>query len=38
MDFAEKIDLSNLKSDVDKKDIDILKSVPSNLSNLKKSW
>ena len=33
-DFAEKTDLANLKSNVDKLDIDKLKNVPSNLSNL----
>ena len=33
--FAKKVDLANLKSDVDKVDIDKLKNVPSNLSNLK---
>ena len=33
--FAKKIGLANLKSDVDKLDIDKLKNVPSNLSNLK---
>ena len=33
--FAKKTDLANLKSDVDKVDIDKIKSVPSNLSNLK---
>ena len=33
--FAKKIDFANLKSDVDKLDIDKLKNVPSNLSNLK---
>ena len=33
--FAKKIDLANLKSDVDKLDIDELKNVPTNLSNLK---
>ena len=32
-DFAKKTDLANLKSDVDKLDIDKLKSVSSNLSN-----
>ena len=35
LDFAKKTDLGNLKSDVDKSDIDKLKNVPSNLSNLK---
>ena len=34
-DFTKKTDLANLKSDVDKLDIDKLKNVPSNLSNLK---
>ena len=34
-DFAKKTDLANLKSDVDKLDIDKLKNVPTNLSNLK---
>ena len=34
-DLAKKTDLANLKSDVDKWDIDKLKNVPSNLSNLK---
>ena len=34
-DFAKKIDLANLKYDVDKLDIDISKNVPSGLSNLK---
>ena len=33
--FTKKVDLANLKSDVDKLDIHILKNVPSNLSNLK---
>ena len=33
--FAKKVDLANLKSDVDKLDIDKLKNVTSNLSNLK---
>ena len=33
--FAKKVDLANLKSDVDKLDIDKLKNVPSNLRNLK---
>ena len=33
--FAKQIDLANLKSDVDKLDIDILKNVPIILSNLK---
>ena len=35
MDFTKITDLANLKSDVDKLDIDKLKNVPSNLSNLK---
>ena len=34
-DFAKKADLANLKSDVDKLDIDKLKNVPTNLSDLK---
>ena len=33
--FAKKTDLVSLKSDVDKLDIDRLKNVRSNLSNLK---
>ena len=33
--FAKKTDLANLKSDVDKLDIDKLKNVPSGLKNLK---
>ena len=33
--FTKKTDLANLKSDVDKLDIDKLKNVPRNLSNLK---
>ena len=33
--FAKKVDLTNLKSNVDKLDIDKLKNVPTNLSNLK---
>ena len=32
--FAEKVDLDNLKPDVDKLNIDKLTNVPSNLSNL----
>ena len=32
--FAEKVDLANLKPDVDKLNIDKLTNVPSNLSNL----
>ena len=35
VDFAKKTDLANLKSGVDKLDIDKLKNVPSNLSYLK---
>ena len=35
LDFAKKNDLANLKSDVDKLDIDKLKNFPSGLSNLK---
>ena len=34
-DFAKKNDLANLKSDVDKLDIDKFKDLPTNLSNLK---
>ena len=34
-DFTKKTDLANLKSDVDKFDINKLKNVPSNLRNLK---
>ena len=34
-DFGKKTDLANLKSDVDKLDIDKLKVVPSGLSSLK---
>ena len=33
--FAKKIDLANLKSNVDELDIEILKNVTTNLSNLK---
>ena len=33
--FAKKTDLANLKSVVDKLDIDKLKNAPTNLSNLK---
>ena len=33
--FAKKIDLANLKYNVDKLDIDKLKNVPTNLNNLK---
>ena len=33
--FAKKADLANLKSNVDKLDIDKLKNVPTNLSDLK---
>ena len=33
--FAKKADLANLKSDLDKLDIDQLKNIPTNLSNLK---
>ena len=35
LDFAKNTDLANLKSDVDKLDIDKLKNVPSNSSSLK---
>ena len=34
-DFAKKTDLANLKSDVDKLDIDKLRNIQSNLGNLK---
>ena len=33
--FAKKVDLANLKSNVDKLDIDKFKNVPSGLSSLK---
>ena len=33
--FAEMVDLANLKSNIDKLDIDKLKNIPTNLSNLK---
>ena len=33
--FAKKIDLASLKSNVNGLDIDTLKNVPTNLSNLK---
>ena len=33
--FPKKTDLANLKSDVDKLDIDKLKNVPRGLNNLK---
>ena len=33
--FAKKVDLDNLKINVDKRDIDKLKSVPTSLTNLK---
>ena len=33
--FAKKVDLANLKFNVDKLDIDKLKNVPTYLSNLK---
>ena len=35
MDFVESTNFANLKSDVDKLDIDKLKNAPTNLSNLK---
>ena len=35
LDFVEITNLANLKSDVDKLDIDKLKNAPTNLSNLK---
>ena len=34
--FAKKVDLANLKSNVDKLDIDKLKNVPTNFSDLSK--
>ena len=34
-DFATETDLANSKFDIDKLDIDKLKNLPSNLSNLK---
>ena len=33
--FAKRVDLANVKSSVDKLDIDKLKNVPTNLSNIK---
>ena len=33
--FAKKVNLANLKSDVDKLDVDEMKNVPTKLSNLK---
>ena len=33
--YPKKVDLANLKSDVDKLDIDKLKNTPTNFSNLK---
>ena len=33
--MLKKIDLANLKSDVDKLDVDKLKNVPSGLNNVK---
>ena len=33
--FAKNVDLANLKSNVDKLGIDELRSIPTNLSNLK---
>ena len=33
--YAKKVELAKLKSDVDKLDIDKLKNVPTNLSNLR---
>ena len=33
--FAKKVDLANLKYNIDKLDIDKLKNVPTNLNNLK---
>ena len=32
--FAKKVDLANLKSNLDQLDIDKLKNIPTNLSNL----
>ena len=34
--FAKKVDLANLKSNVDKLDIDKLENVPTNFSSLKR--
>ena len=34
--FAKKVDLDSLKSNVNKLDIDKIKTVPDDLSNLKK--
>ena len=34
--FAKKVDLSNLKSNVDKLDIDKLKNAPNDFRNLKR--
>ena len=34
--FAKKVDLANLKSTIDKLDVDKLKNVPSGLSSLKR--
>ena len=35
LSFAKRVDLANIKSNVDKLDIDKLKNVPTNLNNLK---
>ena len=35
LSFPKRVDLANLKSDVDKLDIDKLKNLPTNLNNLK---
>ena len=35
--FAKKVDLANLKFNVDKLDIEKVKDIPSNLSNLESS-
>ena len=35
LDFAKKTDLANLKSDVDRLDIDKLRNVPNGLNKLK---
>ena len=36
LNFAKETDLANLKSDVDKLDIDKLKNVPTGLNSLKR--
>ena len=35
LSFAKRVDLANIKSNVDKLDIDKIKNVPTNLNNLK---